>query len=109
MFQGQVRVEFAQNEGHEKATKHCFLFKQRRPQKRHEKNAEKPYCSVQNDCMLGLILREMLTVISLQQGVCWEMFAVIWGNHWGANIDSQEQHMGLNYRIGYKSFQDRAL
>ena len=44
------------------------------------------YCFVQNYCVLGSTICEIFTVISLQEGVGWEMFTVIWGNLPGSNI-----------------------
>ena len=36
---------------------------------------------------------EIFTVISLQDGVGWEISTLIWGNNRGPNIDSHEQQM----------------
>ena len=49
------------------------------------------YCSVQNYCVSGSSICEIFTVISLQEGVGWEIFTVIWGSLLGSNIDSQDQ------------------
>ena len=45
-----------------------------------------------NCCPLGFhYFCEMLTIVSLQERVGWEIFTIVWGNHRGANVDNKEQ------------------
>ena len=38
-------------------------------------------------CVLpGFIFSELFTILSLQEGVGWEIFTITWGNHQGPNF-----------------------
>ena len=53
------------------------------------------YCSVQKRESISnfFFCSKIFTVISLQEGVGWDIFPVLWGNRWETNIDSQKQQM----------------